>query len=149
MNDLTKLVFDALGVDKDEEFLIKEDCTKSIYQISGILVVYMREPKSEFWQVSPVDIRLLLTGARTIVKIPHPTERDREILRACKALCTYWVARDKSELAFAYANKPRKFAAAWGDEKRGTKLCLSCVEPHNLTWIRWEDDEPVNLEAIV
>jgi len=148
MNDLTKLVFDALGVDKDEEFLIKEDCTKSIYQISGILVVYMREPKSEFWQVSPVDIRLLLTGARTIVKIPHPTERDREILRACKVLGCKWAARDQNEIAFAYTNKPKKLTTIWGDEKCEATLRLSNLKSDDLAFIRWEDDEPVNLEAI-
>lgn len=145
----TKQIFDMLGVDKDEEFLIKGDCTKSIYQISGILVVYMREPKSDCWQVSPVDLRLLLTGARTIVKIPHPTERDREILGACKVLGLEYAVRDKNGKPFAYAKKPIKKVNYGYWYAEGMYLRIDTLTPDDLAFIRWEDDEPVNIGEVL
>lgn len=83
MNDLTKLIFEKLEVEPNEEFEIAVNGKKSdsLFSISDSLVVWYKEDNE--WHETSWTINYFITSAVKIIKIVKPlvTEEEKTFLK--------------------------------------------------------------------
>lgn len=76
----------------------------------------------------------------------HLTDDEKVILKNVDKNYR-WIARDRSEELFAYADKPCK-----NDEKNYWNCCKHvslCVFSHLFQFIKWSDEEPYNIDELL
>lgn len=56
-----------------------------------------------------------------------------------------WIARDKDGSLWIYNEKPKKCDVGWLDEK----LTYSSISSELFPDIKWEDDEPTEVEIVI
>lgn len=152
MNELTKQIFKELDLLPDEEFYIKEFNSNNKYKITQDLYFYMKNSNSNNWfPYTSQNIADLVTGKLTIKKIKKPTEDDLAVLKYAKICGAKYVAKDKNGDIFMYYQLPYKiddgnsfFHNKWTNID---KDYLQINAP--ISFISWEDDEPVCIERYV
>jgi hypothetical protein len=89
----------------------------------------------------------LINGKEKIIKLPKKpllTEDEKTILRNLPKEYK-WIARDCSGVLCVYENKPKKDGDAW----TSYSLDYSILFQHLFQFIRWEDEEPYNIEELL
>ena len=90
----------------------------------------------------------LVTGKLTIKKIKKPTEDDLAVLKYAKLCGAKYVAQDGNGDIFMYFQRPHKYPDNEIDKWTNTDNdYLQIYAP--ISFISWEDDEPVCIECYV
>lgn len=151
MNELTKQIFKELDLLPDEEFYIKEFDGNNKYKITQDLYFKVKSPENNHWLNTSQNIADLVTGKLTIKKIKKPTEDDLTVLKYAKICGAKYVAQDQSGENFMYFQRPYKnnvenssiFEIWINDDKDYLQINAP------ISFISWEDDEPVCIERYV
>ena len=152
MNELTKQIFKELDLLPDEEFYIKEFHKDTKYKITQDLYFYTKHSNSNHWfSYTSQNIADLVTGKLTIKKIKKPTEDDLTVLKYAKICGAKYVAQDQNGENFMYFQRPYKnnvenssIFEIWTNDD---KDYLQINAP--ISFISWEDDEPICIDKYV
>lgn len=148
MNELTKQIFKELDLVPDEEFYIKEFDGNNKYKITQDLYFKVKSPENNNWFNTSQNIADLVTGKLTIKKIKKPTEDDLAVLKYAKLCGAKYVAQDGNGDIFMYFQRPHKYPDNEIDKWTNTDNdYLQIYAP--ISFISWEDDEPVCIECYV
>ena len=153
MNELTKQIFKELDLLPDEEFYIKEFDGNNKYKITKDLYFKVKSPENNHWFNTSQNIADLVTGKLTIKKIKKPTEDDLVVLKYAKLCGAKYIAQDKNGDNFMYFQRPYKNKA---DDEGSYILAIWTNDDSDflainapISFISWEDDEPVCIERYV
>ena len=140
-NERIDKVFDILGVEPFEEFLITNDEYAGVkYYIDYDLKIYAMPSDSDFGmeeERSDIIILDILKNKLKIQKIYKPTKKERLAIDYAKALGCKWIAKDKDGLIYAVTEKPHKMTAIWTIEN-GENYEIQIP----ISFIHWDDEEP-------
>jgi len=138
-----------LGVEIGEEFMVGGTNYK-IDVDKGILVKDYITKKYRELEIQYTDniYAQLILGKYTIQKLPKKpklTEAEKIILENLPKEHK-WIARDKNGKIYTYTNKPKKIEIVWSDNVDCEGITIF---NHLFQFIKWEDEEPYNIEELL
>ena len=151
MTENVKKVFEMLGVEPKEEFLMwGEGCSvkhKFVFDENLNLTGF-----SDGTCVNANNlIHPMLIGKYCISKMVFLSEKEKAVINMIKAYGYKYLARDKCNDVYCYSEKPVKLNNhnCWDNEDSIDPLNL----PYHLIkddfkFLKWEDTEPFNIEDI-
>lgn len=140
-NERIDKVFDILGVEPFEEFLISDEEYAGVkYYIDYDLKIYAMPSDSDFGveeESSDIIILDILKNKLKIQKIYKPTKKEQLAIDYARALGCKWIAKDREDLIYAFTEKPHKMTTVWNVE-RGKHYVINIP----ISFIHWDDEEP-------
>ena len=140
-NERIDKVFDILGVEPFEEFLITNDEYAGVkYYIDYDLKIYAMPSDSDFGmeeERSDIIILDILKNKLKIQRIYKPTKKEQLAIDYARALGCKWIAKDKDDLIYAFTEKPHKMTTIWTIEN-GENYEIQIP----ISFIHWDDEEP-------
>lgn len=151
MNELTKIIFEKLGVKPNERFYIGiYPMPYCITEYLNILSLRIDENNTTLtFGPGPRSIAELILFPELIRKIPKKpvlTADEKVILRNINKDFKY-IARDSDTDLYIYNNKPIKMTTCWNTEG-GVFCSLECFA-HLFPFVKWEDEEPYLIEDLL
>ena len=140
-NERIDKVFDILGVEPFEEFIIADEEYAGVkYYIDYDLKIYAMPSDSDFEmeeERSDIIILDILKNKLKIQRIYKPTKKEQLAIDYARALGCKWIAKDKEDLFYAFTEKPHKTRTVWNIEN-GKFYVINIP----ISFIHWDDDEP-------
>ena len=136
----SKQIFKMLGIKPWEEFKIPGYNSDLSFCISETLLLYCKCSPTDTWSCTNSlipDLRSLLNGTKTIIKIPKPTPDEQLAIDYAKKCGCKWLAKNRGDTYYAYNRKPKKEQFGWV-VKDGEAIKIHIP----ISFIHWEDDEP-------
>jgi hypothetical protein len=144
MNEKVRKVFDLLGVEPYEEFKINISRGSFVYRFDDDFVLEYKD--GDDWNESTYQMADILRGEIEIVKLPPPTEADKNAVRYLRDGGMKYVARDGNGLLYAYESKPLKTGCGWRLENENITPCR--VFKNLFQFVQWTDKEPFCIEDL-
>lgn len=140
-NERIDKVFDILGVEPFEEFLISDEEYAGVkYYIDYDLKIYAMPFDSDFEMEEERSNKTfldILKNKLKIQKIYKPTKEEQIAIDYARTLGCEWIAKDREGLVYAFTKKPQKLTTVWNIEN-GEHYVINIP----ISFIHWEDDEP-------
>lgn len=140
-NERIDKVFDILGVEPFEKFLISDEEYAGVkYYIDYDLKIYAMPSDSDFGveeERSDKTILDILKNKLKIQKIYKPTKKEQLAIDYARALGCKWIAKDREDLIYAFTEKPHKMTTVWNVEN-GEFYVINIP----ISFIHWDDEEP-------
>lgn len=142
MNDITREVFDLLGVEPFEYFKVKFEDSLFDYEFYFDTELKGHKRGSDD---SVYFLREILTGKYKILKGIFITEEEKETAKALRMLGVNFLARDKDCELCGYGSRPEKSMIMWETEK-DHDIYVSPIK--GFDFIKWEDKEAVDISYL-
>lgn len=146
----SKQIFKMLGIEPWEEFKIPGYNSDLSFCISETLLICCKCSPTDTWSCTNSlipDLRSLLNGTKTIIKIPKPTPDEQLAIDYAKKCGYKWLAKNKDGYVYAYKNKPIKDTdcSYWEDTNAYNwdtdDEILGILIQIPISFIHWEDNE--------
>ena len=136
----SKQIFEMLGIEPWEEFRIPGYNSNLSFCISETLALYCKCSPTDTWSCTNSlipDLRSLLNGTKTIIKLPKPTPDEQLAIDYARKCGCKWLAKNRGDACYAYNRKPKKEQFGWV-VKDGEAIKIHIP----ISFLHWEDDEP-------
>ena len=137
--DYREKIFDMLDIKPNEVFKIKQHCGEYRLTEDLMLEYNFGEEDKENWMPFSLknDLRFLLNGKYTIVKLSKLTEEEQLAIKYARAGGFKYLVKDKFGFVAAYETKPIRGGSHWFKENskvRAVEIALP------ISFIKWEDE---------